>query len=244
MGKSREKRIEALLSEGLNHYGTGEVAVAIECWNQVLGLDPEHAEAQDYIRTARDNESSPGGTPDAGAEVRVDELGDADPALPHFDPDSTQLLVSYSDEMAEVEAANSDGEAVAPASENEVDALLARAQEVLDRGDLEGAFDLFRAAAERDPQRLEIEGHIDGVQSQLLKGYREQVGDPKRIPSLLVEPEAVTRFDLAPEAGFVLSLVDGTTNIEELISLSPMDAFDGYRILSVLLEAKILAVES
>ncbi len=69
------------------------------------------------------------------------------------------------------------------------------------------------------------------------------MGDTQAVPRLQVEPDAVTRLDLAPEAGFVLSLVDGSTTIEELISLSPMDAFDVYRVLTVLRDARILAFE-
>ena len=210
MGESREQRIEALLSEGLNHYGAGEVAEAVACWEEVLRLDPEHADALDYLQTVREDETQQAESPDAGTPTRVEDAGEPDPAA---------------------------------APEDDVEGLLERAQEVLGRGDLEGALDLFRAAAERDPQRIEIEGYIDSVRGRLLKTYREQVGDTRAVPRLLVDPDAVTRFDLAPEAGFVLSLVDGTTTIEELIALLPMDAFEAYRILNVLLDAEILAVE-
>ena len=38
-------------------------------------------------------------------------------------------------------------------------------------------------------------------------------------------------------------LIEERLKEQELISLSPMDVFEAYRILSVLLEAEILAVE-
>ncbi len=162
MGESRARRIEALLSEGLNHYGMGEVAEATKCWKRVLDLDPEHAEALDFLRTARDNQSQQAEGPEAGAEAPGGEGGVTDPGAQPFDPDSTLLLASDPDAtvMVSPEAGPSDAEA---APRDDVDGLLERAQEVLGRGDLEGALDLFRAAAQRDPRRIEIEGYIDGV---------------------------------------------------------------------------------
>ena len=50
------EKIDALMREGLDHYAMGDDARAIECWQQVLRIDPEHAEAQDYLRTAADDD--------------------------------------------------------------------------------------------------------------------------------------------------------------------------------------------
>ncbi len=52
MSESNEEMIARLIREGLDHYGFGEVSEAIGAWRQVLAIDPEHAEASDYIKTA------------------------------------------------------------------------------------------------------------------------------------------------------------------------------------------------
>ncbi len=52
MSESKEQRIARLLNQGLEHYGTGEVAEAILTWEEVLVLDPQNPDARDYLHTA------------------------------------------------------------------------------------------------------------------------------------------------------------------------------------------------
>jgi hypothetical protein len=124
------------------------------------------------------------------------------------------------------------------------EALLNDAHEALRCEDLESALELFHVAAQLDPDRFEIEGYIDLVRSQLLKRYRDRLGELQVVPRLLVAASEVKSFNLAPDAGFMLSLVDGSTNFEQLVSLSGMAAFDAFRNLSSLLDAGILGVDA
>jgi len=125
-----------------------------------------------------------------------------------------------------------------------VEALLEDAHEALRCEDLESALELFQMAAQLDPDRFEIEGYVDLVRSRLLKSYRARIGDLQAVPRLLVAGGEVRRFNLAPDAGFILSLVDGSTNFEQLVSLSGMAAFDACRNLSALLDSGILGVDA
>jgi len=122
--------------------------------------------------------------------------------------------------------------------------LLQDAHEAIESQDLEGALELLRAAAVQDPDRIELEGFVDGVRSQLLKQYRDRVGDEQGIPKLIADTAAIMRFNLPADAGFLLSLVDGKTTIREIVSISGMDAFDAFRILNGLFDAKIAAVDT
>jgi hypothetical protein len=58
MNDSTEKRISGLLQQGLESYGTGDIAQAFLHWNEVLELDPGNEEALDYMRDA-DRRSKP-----------------------------------------------------------------------------------------------------------------------------------------------------------------------------------------
>ena len=120
--------------------------------------------------------------------------------------------------------------------------LLQDAHEAVQAQDLEGALELLRAAAAQDPDRIELEGFVDGVRSRLLKQYRDNVGDVQEIPRVVADKAAIMRFNLPADAGFLLSLVDGKTTVLEIVSISGMDAFDAFRILNGLFEAKIAAV--
>ena len=59
-----------------------------------------------------------------------------------------------------------------------------------------------------------------------------------------VDKAEVRLFNLPADAGFLLSLVDGKTTIQEIVSISGMDAFDSFRILKCLLDAKIATVDN
>jgi hypothetical protein len=124
------------------------------------------------------------------------------------------------------------------------DALLKDAHEALRCEDLESALDLFQVASQLDPDRFEIEGYVELVRSRLLKRYRERIGELQAVPKLLVDEGQVRRFNLAPDAGFMLSLVDGSTSFEQLVSLSGMAAFEAFRNLCALLDAGILGVDA
>jgi tetratricopeptide (TPR) repeat protein len=204
MGESERTRIERLVREGLDCFGEGEVARAIECWEEVLRLDPHHAQALDYLGTARAEEG-------VGPEEEEFEFVGSDPG-----------------------ADSSEGR------ERSLEGLLGAAQGLLRKQDLEGALALFETAAEMDPRRIEIEGYIDMIRSRLLKAYRERVGGGQTVPRLLVDLAEVTRYDLHTDAGFLLSLLDGATSIDDLVSLSGMDAFEALRILSNLIDAGIV----
>jgi tetratricopeptide (TPR) repeat protein len=76
MKDGRDEQIAKLMKEGLDHYALGEAPRAVACWRRVLALDSEHAEAQDYLRSAESDED-PGGTAGTEAPVTGDLLSDA-----------------------------------------------------------------------------------------------------------------------------------------------------------------------
>ena len=200
--------MERLVREGLDHFGVGEVVKAVRCWEDVLRIDPSHAEALDYLQAA----GSRGEAPDRDADV-----GPAQAAAP---------------------------EAAGTESDSPAGRLVGEAGERLEAEDLEGALDLFRAAADLEPDRIEVEGYIDAIRSQLLQCYRKRVGETGAVPKLLIRPSAITRYQLPADAGFVLSLVDGETTVEQLIALSGMDAFEALRILNNLIDAGIAGLQT
>ncbi|MFK7894242.1 MAG: hypothetical protein AB8G23_00300 [Myxococcota bacterium] len=66
MADSTETRVSGLLQQGLEFYGTGDVARAFLLWREALELDPGNEEALDYMRDA-DRRSKPRG----GAEAEI-----------------------------------------------------------------------------------------------------------------------------------------------------------------------------
>ena len=118
--------------------------------------------------------------------------------------------------------------------------LVAEGQQLVSGDDLEGALELFSRAEGADLAALELGAAVDLVRSRLLREYRDEIGGRKAVPTLCADVESLKRINLPPDAGFMLSLVDGATNNEDLVSLSGMDRFEAVRILRSLLAAGVL----
>ncbi len=73
MDEAKRDEIERLMAKGLDLYALGEDERAIECWQQVLALDPEHADAQDFLRSAQDEpEPEPEPEPEAASQAETE----------------------------------------------------------------------------------------------------------------------------------------------------------------------------
>ena len=189
MAESKEVLISRLMEEGLRYYGEGQMDQAAGCWQEVLRLDPDHPEAQDYLQTAG------------------------------FD-------------TGEIEIFEASGEGDA--------SLLAGALELFRKGEVQESLELFETLARQNPGRMEVQGYFELVRSHLFKYYRERVGDTSSVLKVKIAPQEIMKYDLPVDAGFLLSMIDGSTSVNEILALSGMDPFDGARVVHRLLEAGIV----
>jgi hypothetical protein len=114
----------------------------------------------------------------------------------------------------------------------------------IDEGDFEGALELLRGQGKVQPYALEYQATLELVRSRLLRQVAERIGSLNRVPLLRGDPGNLRRFNLPPDAGFVLSLIDGTTPLADLVSLSGMDAFEALRVVENLVHAEIVELRS
>lgn len=103
------------------------------------------------------------------------------------------------------------------------------------------AVELLEAAA---PDDLESQATLDLLRSHLYERYRNQTGHGAGVPGVRLGPDEILRFNLPPNAGFLLSMVDGNTNADDLVTLSGMDPFDALHVLVKLVDAGIIAVRT
>lgn len=118
--------------------------------------------------------------------------------------------------------------------------LVSHGQRLVAGNNLEGALELFSRAESADVAALELGATVDLVRSCLLREYREEIGGRDAQPALRADSEALEQINLPADAGFMLSLVDGLTKLEDLVSLSGMDKFDAVRILRSLWRAGLV----
>lgn len=121
-----------------------------------------------------------------------------------------------------------------------VAALLQEAQALMRQEEFGAALDLLRSASGPGFGGIEFEATMDLTRGRLYGSYAQEIGDLARVPFVQSSATSLTQYNLPPDAGFMLSMVDGTTSIADLISLSGMDTFDALHTLSSLMQAGIV----
>lgn len=186
MPESVEQRIAQLMAEGLDHYGQDRVERAVDCWRDVLSLNPRHQVARDYLEAAG----------------YADEGRDRDPA---------------------------------PAGLDRTLALFRSGRTV-------EALELLESTAA--PDDLEAQATIDLLRSRLYQQYRTETGEGEGVPGVVLGPDAILGFNLPANAGFLLSMVDGNTTVDDLVTVSGMDPFEALHVLHRLVRAGIVEVRT
>lgn len=109
-------------------------------------------------------------------------------------------------------------------------------------GDFSGALSIATRLLELDPSDTEATRYAESCRAVLTEMYAARLGPPQRVVAACVAPEQVRWLSLDHRAGFVLSLVDGTCTVEELLDISGMAPLDTLKILVELLEQGVISV--
>jgi len=118
--------------------------------------------------------------------------------------------------------------------------LMADALELFRKGEVQESLELFETLARQNSGRMEVQGYLELVRSHLFKYYRERVADTSSVLKVKIAPQEIMKYNLPVDAGFLLSMIDGSTSVNEILALSGMDPFDGLRLVHRLLEAGIV----
>lgn len=110
------------------------------------------------------------------------------------------------------------------------------------RGDFAHAVALADTVLGFDPDNEDVARLRDAAEGRLRAQYRRTLGEPCRVPRLLVGPGEIRDLALDAKAAFVMSLVDGRTTTEEIVDLVPFSELETLGILCALLEGRILIV--
>lgn len=128
----------------------------------------------------------------------------------------------------------------APADEGpDTAALLREAAELVARGDGREALGLLLAIA-GDDDGLEVQATVEMLRAHLFGRHLAATGGGRAVPAVRLDHAELLRFNLSRDAGFLLSLVDGTTSTRDLLAVSGMDPFDALASLVRLEEGGVL----
>jgi len=91
---------------------------------------------------------------------------------------------------------------------------------------------------------MEAEAMVELLRARLYHRYRMSLGDLSRTPRVSRDAAAdLGSRNLPPSAGFLLSMVDDSTPLCDLVSVSGMDRFEALRSVYQMVEAGILEWE-
>jgi tetratricopeptide (TPR) repeat protein len=202
LAADQKQQVTRLLKRGLNQYGRGDLEGAIRNWEQALVIDPENRAARDYLETA--NEEPKG----AGAAAEPARSGGAPPRSAFDDEEDTPRTPFGPASMK------------LPESDEEPNTLVENALAAYKEGRMDQAWEALQVAAQHEPDRLDVQGYIAMMRSERARAFARQVGDQGRILRLKQTMQELMQLNLTPDEGFLLSQIDGSVTIEQLLNLS------------------------
>jgi hypothetical protein len=116
------------------------------------------------------------------------------------------------------------------------DPFLAVVREAYERRDYDGAIKAAQDILAIRPNDPDATMYVNECRTKLEALYAFSMGSPYRIPALRVPREILRARNLDHQVGFVLSLIDGRSSVEEITDVCPLPAPDVLKILFDLVE--------
>lgn len=107
-------------------------------------------------------------------------------------------------------------------------------------GDFSGALEVADQILSRSPQDPEARSLADKCREVLLDMYSSRINGLEKVPHIAMTPDQIRWLSLDHRAGFMLSMIDGISSIDDLLDVSGMQRLDALRILCSLLDQKVI----
>ena len=105
-------------------------------------------------------------------------------------------------------------------------ALLAEANEHLKNSAYEPAARHLRAAASLDPHNRELALIVKELESEVMAGIEGDGIRPEAVPVIATSLDDLSNMSLSPVEGFILSRINGSSNIGSIVTISPLSELD------------------
>lgn len=109
-------------------------------------------------------------------------------------------------------------------------------------GDFSGALSLAERILREQPRDDEALMMAKRCRDVLVDMYSSRLSGLHRVPVIVMGPDQIRWLSLDHRAGFLLSMVDGISSIDDLLDVSSMQRVDALRILCELLEQKVIGL--
>jgi hypothetical protein len=130
------------------------------------------------------------------------------------------------DGIGHADAAPADGPG--SASSRDLSAEIGVAQGLLSRGEPDAALAVLYATARAFPGVPTVRQLIAKAESAYVESVSREI-HPGKIPMLLNLPDETARESLPPSESYLLSLIDGRSDLKSILWVAPMRALDVFR---------------
>ena len=131
---------------------------------------------------------------------------------------------------------------VPPPPQGKFEAALREIKDRYAMGDYSGALLTAEGILESDPDQPDAIRYANRCRQVLTDMYSARIGQMSQVASVAVPPEQIRWLSLDHRAGFLLSLVDGQSSLDEVLDISGMPRLDALRILFSLIEERVIAL--
>jgi len=115
------------------------------------------------------------------------------------------------------------------------------AQRKLD-SDPESALLVLQKALQQQPNNAEAQRLLVEAEHKFVQHVYEKELSPKAVPMLLVAPSDLTLQEIDPQAGFVLSRINGSWDVQSILSICPFREADCLRMIRDLLKRGVIGL--
>jgi tetratricopeptide (TPR) repeat protein len=267
MSGAKSDEVRRLLKRGLNHYGLGDLEAAIACWEHAQRLDPTSRAASDYLQAAREERGDPPAAavavapkpagapkpvaapkpaaappaPKAAAKPAPSKPSASKPAPPRAGGSAKSAPRAQDDDAT---PRTLEGPLGPPpqAADEATDGAVKAALQDYKSGRLDEAWTALTKISQGKPERLDVQGYLVMIRTERAKIWAKAVGDQGRVLRLRRPmAELMREVNLAPDEGYLLSQIDGTLSIEQLLSMSKTERVRSLEILAMFLAKGFVA---
>lgn len=109
-------------------------------------------------------------------------------------------------------------------------------------GDFTGALVVAESILDAHPEDAEAKRYAQSCREVLTQMYAARLGPMDQVATVAVPTDQITWLSLDHRAGFLLSLVDGVSSMEEILDISGMSRLDALRILYTLVQQNVVTL--
>lgn len=109
-------------------------------------------------------------------------------------------------------------------------------------GDYSGALVMAESILDTDPRHEEAKQYAKRCRDALAELYVSRLGGMARVPQLAIPTDQLHWLALDHRAGFLLSLIDGMSSIEDILDMSGMSSLEALRTMFELMQQDVIHV--